>query len=78
MRPSLLPRTLLATALLTCTLHAFAGRSRPVEYTGSLVTNEIEVSATFPRDEEGYAARAEFKTLVETAGLRHAQGGDQP
>ena len=25
MRPSLLPRTLLATALLTCTLHAFAG-----------------------------------------------------
>ena len=49
-------------------LHAFAGRSRPVEYTGSLVTNEIEVSATFPRDDEGYAARAEFKTLVETAG----------
>ena len=50
-------------------LHEFAGRTRPVEYTGTIVRQEIEISAQFTRDEEGYQAMREFETLVRTPGL---------
>lgn len=50
-------------------LHEFAGRTRPVEYTGTIVRQEIEISAQFPRDEEGYQSMREFETLVRTPGV---------
>lgn len=50
-------------------LHEFAGRSRPVEYTGTIVRQEIEISAQFPRDEEGYQSMREFEALVRTPGV---------
>lgn len=50
-------------------LHDFAGRTRPVEYTGTIVRQEIEISAQFPRDEEGYESMADFERLVRTPGL---------
>lgn len=49
-------------------LHEFAGRTRPVEYSGTIVRQEIEISAQFPRDPEGYQSMAEFEALVRTPG----------
>ena len=50
-------------------LHEFAGRTRPVEYSGTIVRQEIEISAQFPRDPEGYQSMREFETLVRTPGV---------
>jgi len=50
------------------TLQQFAGRTRPVEFSGTIRKHEIQLSATLPRDEEGWATLADLMVLADTAG----------
>ena len=49
-------------------LHTFAGRTAPVEFSGTATKYEIEVSALLTRDDEGFATYDDLLTLVRTPG----------
>ena len=50
------------------TLQEFAGRTRPVEFTGTMRTHEIDLTAVLPRDEEGYEASQALIDIVDIGG----------
>lgn len=49
-------------------LHEFAGRTRPVEFTGSIRTHTVELAALLTRDAEGYSAQAGLMALADLGG----------
>lgn len=58
-------------------LNRFAGRTRPVESSGTVGTYEVSLSAVLPRDEEGYEVKRQLIALAELGGpvfYRNPQG----